>query len=71
MQAGVLNGMAAALVCAAKDLPKGLEGAAIWLTGGDGEQLLPLLAAAGLKPQWAPNLALEAFAEIKAEFPSR
>jgi hypothetical protein len=48
-----------------------LEGAAIWLTGGDGEQLLPLLAAAGLKPQWAPNLALEAFAEIKAEFPSR
>ena len=71
MQAGVLNGMAAALIFAAKDLPKGWEGAAIWLTGGDGELLLPLLAAAGLKPQWAPNLALEALAEIKAEFPSR
>ncbi|NDG22331.1 MAG: type III pantothenate kinase [Synechococcaceae bacterium WBB_10_009] len=38
----------------------------LWLTGGDGEALAPLLEAEGLAPQWAPDLALQALAALPA-----
>ena len=39
---------------------------ALWLTGGDGPQLMPLLEEQQLQPVWAPDLALEALAALPA-----
>ncbi len=36
----------------------------LWLTGGDGPVLAPLLAQRGLAFRWAPDLCLEALAEL-------
>ena len=36
----------------------------LWLTGGDGPALLPLLRQQGLEPLLAPDLALEALAAL-------
>jgi len=39
---------------------------ALWLTGGDGPRLMPLLEEQQLQPVWAPDLALEALAALPA-----
>jgi len=39
---------------------------ALWLTGGDAEQLLPLLVAQQLQPVLAPDLAMQALAALPA-----
>jgi hypothetical protein len=36
----------------------------LWLTGGDGPALAPLLEQRGLAVRWAPDLCLEALAEL-------
>ena len=40
------------------------ESWALWLTGGDGPALAPLLEQRGLAFHWAPDLCLEALAEL-------
>ena len=37
---------------------------ALWLTGGDGPQLMPLLEEQQVRPVLAPDLALEALASL-------
>jgi type III pantothenate kinase len=41
----------------------------LWLTGGDGDQLAPLLAAQGVDFTAAPNLALESLAALAVGVP--
>jgi len=38
----------------------------LWLTGGDGEALAPLLQEQGIALEWAPDLALQALAALPA-----
>ena len=64
MAEGCLRATAAAVVQAWYDLdPAGRGG--LWLTGGDAELLLPLLQQQ-LRPELAPDLALEALAALPA-----
>ena len=73
MEQGCLQACAAAVVQAVADLqpePGADQGWRLWLTGGDGERLEPLLRQRGLEPQLAPNLALEALAALAAQPPA-
>ena len=72
MGSGVLWGMAGAIALAAQQVWAEQPDCQIWLTGGDGAQLEPLLAGwlgarSGLEGrlQWAPDLALEALAALR------
>ena len=65
MGSGVLWGMAGAIAIAAKQIWAEQSDCQIWLTGGDGAQLEPLLAGLGGRLQWAPDLALEALAALR------
>ena len=72
MGSGVLWGMAGAIALAAQQVWAEQPDCQIWLTGGDGAQLEPLLAGcfgprSGLQGrlQRAPDLALEALAALR------
>jgi len=71
MGAGVLWGMAGAIALAAQQVWAEQPDCQLWLTGGDGAQLEPLLASwlgsgfAGRRLQAAPDLALEALAALR------
>ena len=72
MGSGVLWGMAGAIALAVQQMWAEQPDCQIWLTGGDGAQLEPLLAGwlgarSGLEGrlQWAPDLALEALAALR------
>ncbi|MFM2079624.1 MAG: hypothetical protein RLZZ124_189 [Cyanobacteriota bacterium] len=52
----------ASAACAGGELPWTL-----WLTGGDAEELEPLLRQQGLRPVLAPHLALEALAALTGQ----
>ncbi len=64
MGQGVLQGLAGAVALGFSQRPCPEAPWSLWLTGGDGEALLPLLEDQGLKPRWAPNLALEALGQL-------
>ena len=67
MVRGCLEAGAAAIAQAWRQAngPSGSRGACqLWLTGGDGEVLAPLLAAQGVPFTAAPNLALESLAAL-------
>jgi type III pantothenate kinase len=66
MQEGCLRATAAAIAAAWGDLIA-LEpepASTLWLTGGDGERLQPLLRQQGIEPVLAPDLALQALAAL-------
>ena len=63
MVQGCLRACAASIAQAWGDLSPG-DPCALWLTGGDGPRLMPLLQAGGLAPQLAPDLCLEALAAL-------
>ncbi|MCT0223595.1 type III pantothenate kinase [Synechococcus sp. CS-1328] len=70
MAEGVVRGLAAAVVAAAADAAAVCPGCRLWLTGGDGARLLPLIeaampAAAALELIHAPNLCLEALVQLE------
>lgn len=68
MAAGVLRGLAAAVAEAGREAQISCPGCSLWLTGGDGSLLAPLLLqllASDMQVQLAPNLALEALAELR------
>lgn len=68
MAAGVLRGLAAALAAAGRDAQTSCPGCSLWLTGGDGPLLKPLLKqllVSAMPLQLAPNLALEALAALR------
>jgi len=71
MGSGVLWGMAGAIALAAQQVWAEQPDCQIWLTGGDGAQLEPLLVSwlgsrSGLgRLQRAPDLALEALAALR------
>jgi type III pantothenate kinase len=69
MGSGVLWGMAGAIALAVQQMWAEQPDCQIWLTGGDGAQLEPLLAgwlgARSGRLQWAPDLALEALAALR------
>ncbi len=66
MAVGVVRGLAAALAAAAAELGgQGVEPLELWLTGGDGPLLAPLLTAQGQPWRLAPHLVLEALAELR------
>ncbi|MDA0717320.1 MAG: type III pantothenate kinase [Cyanobacteria bacterium] len=68
MAAGVLRGLAAALASAGREAQTSCPGCGLWLTGGDGPLLKPLLLELlfGAMPlQLAPDLALEALAALR------
>lgn len=64
MAEGCIRATAAAVVQAWHDLDP-VERGGLWLTGGDAELLLPLLQQQ-LRPELAPDLALEALAALPA-----
>ena len=67
MAVGVVQGLAAVLIGAAAELQahEGM-GPLLWLTGGDGPLLAPLLSTAGGAPwRLAPLLVLEALAQLR------
>ena len=66
MAVGVVRGLAAALAAAAAELGgQGVEPLELWLTGGDGPLLAPLLTAQGQPWRLTPHLVLEALAELR------
>ena len=69
MAAGVLRGVAAAVAQAACEAVGGSPGGHLWITGGDGELLLPLvrelLMESALEVRLAPALVLEALAALR------
>ncbi len=67
MGSGVLWGMAGAIAIAAQQIWADQPDCQIWLTGGDGAQLEPLLAGLGGRLQRAPDLALEALAALRPD----
>ncbi len=68
MAVGVLEGLAGALQRAAAQLQQQEPGLRLWLTGGDGPALLPLLkqdgACSGQPWQLAPGLCLDGLARV-------
>ena len=68
MAEGCRRAVAGAILQAWRTLlgQSGTEPLALWLTGGDGAQLLPLLQEQQLRPVLAPDLALEAMAALPA-----
>jgi hypothetical protein len=69
MATGVLRGLAAAIAQAAFEAEGQGPGTILWITGGDGELLAPLveelLAASPIAVQRAPQLVLEALAALR------
>lgn len=69
MAAGVLRGLAAAVAQAALEAVRESPHCRLWITGGDGELLLPLvrelLGEGTQEVQLAPALALEALAALR------
>ena len=69
MASGVLRGVAAAVAQAAREAVGESPRCRLWITGGDGELLLPLvrelLVERAQEVQWAPALALEALAALR------
>ncbi len=65
MAEGCLRATAAAVIQAWHDLPAAGRGG-LWLTGGDAPLLLPLVQQRQLRPELAPDLALEALAALPA-----
>jgi type III pantothenate kinase len=69
MATGVLRGLAAAIAQAAFEAEEQGPGTILWITGGDGELLAPLveelLAASPIAVRRAPQLVLEALAELR------
>ena len=65
MGCGVLWGMAGAIALAVQQVWAEQPDCQIWLTGGDGAQLEPLLAGLEGRLQRAPDLALEALAALR------
>jgi type III pantothenate kinase len=63
MLQGCLRACAASIAQACLDVGDE-EPCCLWLTGGDGACLLPLLQRAGLKPELAPDLCLQALATL-------
>jgi type III pantothenate kinase len=65
LRCGCLRGLAAAIAQAWLDLPAGaVDG--LWLTGGDGPVLAPLLRGLGVPVREAPGLCLEALVELSS-----
>ena len=64
MDLGCLKACAAAVMQGWTDLQAAGSPCWLWLTGGDGERLAPLLRAAGLMPELAPDLVLEGLAAL-------
>lgn len=71
MAAGVLRGLAAAVAQAALEAVAEAPRCRLWITGGDGELLLPLvrelLVERDLQVQPAPALVLEALAALRPD----
>ena len=67
MGSGVLWGMAGAIALAAQQVWAEQPDCQIWLTGGDGAQLEPLLASFEGRLLRAPDLALEALAALRPD----
>jgi hypothetical protein len=75
MRAGCLKACAGAIGLAWHDLEVMASAACdggelpwtLWLTGGDAEELEPLLRQQGLRPVLAPHLALEALAALTGQ----
>jgi type III pantothenate kinase len=65
MLEGCLRACAGSITQAWKDLGNG-QPCRLWLTGGDGERLMPLLLQAGLDPELAPDLCLQALGALTA-----
>ena len=66
MAVGVVRGLAAALRSAAHELQETTgDGPQLWLTGGDGPLLAPLLQQQGQPWRLAPLLVLEALAALR------
>ena len=66
MAVGVVHGLAAALSAAARELQQETgEPVDLWLTGGDGPVLAPLLKGEGQPWRLAPTLVLDALAELR------
>ena len=69
MATGVLRGLAAAIAQAAFEAEGQGPGTILWITGGDGELLAPLveelLAASPISVRRAPQLVLEALAALR------
>lgn len=69
MATGVLRGLAAAIAQAAFEAEGQGPGTILWITGGDGELLAPLveelLAASPIAVRRAPQLVLEALAALR------
>jgi type III pantothenate kinase len=63
MQEGCLRACAASIAQAWRDLEPE-DACRLWLTGGDGSGLMPLLVAAGLEPVLAPDLCLQALSAL-------
>ena len=64
MELGCLKACGAAVRQGWRDLQAAGEPCRLWLTGGDGERLAPLLRAAGLAPELAPDLVIEGLAAL-------
>jgi type III pantothenate kinase len=64
MAQGCLTACAAAVLQGSRELEAAAEPHRLWLTGGDGERLEPLLRAAGLVPELASDLVLEGLAAL-------
>lgn len=63
---GVVRGLVAALNAAAAELGEPALGATqLWITGGDGPLLSPLLVEAGQPWRLVPELVVEALAELR------
>ena len=68
MAAGVLRGLAAAVAQAAREAVEDAPRCRLWITGGDGELLVPLvreLLVERVQVQLAPALVLEALAALR------
>jgi type III pantothenate kinase len=66
MRSGCLFGVAAAIAAAWGELAR-REPGGLWLTGGDGPLVQPLLAAQGIRFSLAPDLCLQALAALSAD----
>lgn len=66
MTAGCLWGLAAA-IGQALEAARGEGPLTLWLTGGDGQRLAPLLGALGVEFEQAPDLCLEALVALSPD----
>jgi len=66
MSAGCLWGLAAA-IAQALEAARSEGPHTLWLTGGDGPSLAPLLKELGLDFEWAPELCLEGLVALSPD----